>query len=255
MSSGELLGQRKVSVAECLPTDLTFLSEYQQGAWDQIVWDNPDAPRTIQDLQPEAYMMRGLQEELREMTGPDIAESEYSRLGALMMLPPEEERLQPGVVTPTAVTKHLKEFGDISWYLANYLKLFSIPFERTVPVGAMVRQLDVISRPRGTEAGQLELDSTYPWLQLFGSSKRLSDAAQEMVRSIDGHIVRKNRDERLGNEQRLLITSGEFVASMIHVLAARFNTTYERVLQINKAKLEKRIQDGTVFDKSLGEDR
>ncbi len=238
---------------ECLPEDLTFLDNYQQNAWEQIVWDSPERI-TIQGLQPEAYMLKGLQEEIVELIEPDRDEPDYRRLGAIIMHK-DNEALQPGLVTPSAVTRHLKEFGDVSWYLANYLDCFNIPFERTAPVGILSWQLDAASKTRGTEDEHLELQSVLPWVYLFGSSAQLSSAANEMVRTVQGHVVRKPRDERIRDEQELLVAAGRFVVSMMHVLSTRFNITYEQVLMINKDKIEKRIKEGTVFDKPLGEDR
>jgi len=254
MSSEQLLAHRRASIVECLPNDLTFLDEYQQNAWEVIVWDN-SSQTTIQGLLPEAYMLRGLEEEITEITGPDRDEPGYRRIGALIMAS-DNEMLQPSEVTASAVKRHIKEFGDVSWYLANYLNLFYIPFRRTVPVGKLAWQLDTESQTRATEVEALEIQSHLPWMGLLGSSHLLLSAAKGMVRTVDSNIVRrKPRDERITDEQRLLVASGKFVVSMIHVLSTRFDTTYEQVLQDNRAKLEKRIREVSIFDKTGGDDR
>lgn len=240
-------------MVECIPSDTSFLSQYQENARQQIIWDSPEHA-SIRGLQPEAYMFKGLQEELGEVYGPDRNEGGYKRLGALAMSP-ENKLLLPGETTDSAVERHLKEFGDVSWYLANYLGLFGISFERSVPVGLLARRLDAASQTRSSEAGHAMIESALPWVFMLSSSSELLDAAKSLLRSVNGQLVRLPRDERIQTEQKLLIASGKFVVSMIHLLCTRFSTTYEQVLTGNQEKLAIRIEEGTIFDKTGGDDR
>jgi hypothetical protein len=253
MSVDDSLNQNSVTMAECLPTDFVFMDTYQAGAWQQIKWD--DNHNTIKGLQPVGYMLKGLNEELDEITGPDKMEPGYSRLGALMMIE-GNGILQAGMETPSAVTRHLKEFGDSSWYLANYLTIFGIQFSRVIEPGKVAWHLDNISQPRQTEADALESEKQHPWANLFHYAHSLTKAASGPTKIMqDGTVIRKHRDERLTDEKNLIVASGRFVLAMSHVLRARYDISYEEVLDRNHSKLEKRIADGTVFDKSGGDDR
>ena len=163
--------------------------------------------------------------------------------------------LHPGVETPTAVKRHLKEFGDISWYFANFLTSFGINFERVIEPGLLGWRLDNISSPRCDEEFALLIESDLPWLKFAAYGGALIEAAKNLTFEVDGHVRPKYRDIRSAEEQQLVVASGKFLLSIIHILKARFNTSYETVLDVNKAKLEKRIVDGTIFDKTGGDDR
>lgn len=244
--------QNQVTMAECVPEDLTFLDVYRENAWAQIIWNDPileDVPEgePTRGLRAQkAYMLRGLIEEMDEITGPDRVEPDYNRFGAIMLVE-GNALMRPGVESPEAVTRHIKEFGDVSWYLANFLTLHYLDFQKVMPVGLLAWELDNVSQPRCTLESALEFEAMFPWKNLFSYSGKLIDAAKA--------VVPKPHDERILQERDLIIASGKFVLSMMHLAVARFDTTYEAILNGNRAKIDKRIQEGTVFDKSGGDDR
>lgn len=243
------LGNRGLSIAECIPDDLMFLTEYQEQARAQVVWD--EERTTIQGLNPFAYMLKGLQEESAEITEDDRVEPDYNRLGSLILL--EGTPLMSGQETPSAVRRHIKEFGDVSWYLANFLYLFDIDLQFVVKPGRVAWHLNAISQPRsGPELREL-VERNYSWA-LFSSTK-LIEAAKGLSREVNGRLWPKNRDERGLDEQQLVVESGKYVVSIMHVLANRFGISYEQVLQGNRQKLDTRISNGTIFEKSGGDDR
>jgi hypothetical protein len=236
---------RDLSLEECMP-DPTVLDQYQENAYRQIKWDG-NGKGTIKGLLARPYMLAGILEEIDEMTiDLDRVEPAYSRFGALVMME-GNEKLMPGSTTSSAIERHIKEFGDVSWYLANYLNLYQIEFSRTIPVGLAAWHLDSISQPRSSSVFSAEIEKAFPWFHFFTACGGVKTAAQG--------IQNIPRDERIPAEQALLIASGKLVTTMAHMSLARFGVSYEDVLQGNKAKLEKRIQDGTVFDKSGGDDR
>jgi len=239
---------------ESLPSTFTFLDEYQRNARDQVIADPPNH-HLVQGLQPEAYMQRGLDEEINEMIiDLDQIEPGYSRFGALWLLE-GNDKLQPGEVTATAVERHLKEFGDASWYLANFLDCFRIPFSSVVPVGMVAWNLDEMSNPRGGLELGLMIERDFPHLKLLEYASELQIASHSLLREVQGVLVRKHIDDRLGDEKRLVISAGKFTLAMIHVLASRFGISYKEVLETNKQKLERRMREGTVFDHAGGDDR
>ncbi|MDQ5885725.1 MAG: hypothetical protein QG628_122 [Patescibacteria group bacterium] len=240
-------------MAECLPRDFDFLNEYQRIVQDQIKWDE-EKKGTIRGKNSVTYMYDGLVEELGEITEEDRVEPDYNRLGAIVSLG-SSGQLQPGMTTPTATNRHIKEFGDVSWYLANYLSLFNIPFDRIIEPGIVAWRLDNISTPRSSEAFALQNEGQFPWLKFSVYKDLLPTAALGVTRQHEGILYKKQRDSRIRDEAALVIASGKFVLSMIQILAARFDTTYEDVLTRNNEKIEKRIREGTVFDKSGGDDR
>lgn len=246
MTSPELR-HREMTMLECIPEDTRFLTTFQENAFNQIVWDDQPGG-VIKGSPPIVYMLSGLKEEINELLiDEDRTESAYKRLGALLLLNDSPNLIESGVATETALNRHLKEFGDVSWYLANYLTLFGIKFDQAVNVGKEGWNLDNISQPRSTAEFSNEIERKFPFFKLFGYSTELLEVAED--------ISGVRRDERLKLEQKLIIASGKFVLSMIHVAESRFGVTYESILDGNKSKLDKRINDGTIFDKQGGDDR
>lgn len=242
----EILGNYELTIEESQPVSYRFLEEYQDQAYEQIAWDGAQGG-TIRGLQPRDYMLKGLLEELNEMCiDEDRSEPAYSRFGALLLMD-GNERTQPGIATPTSVERHLKEFGDVSWYLSNYLTLHGIRYDKVIPAGLLAWKLDRISQPRCSEDFSLELEKKMPWIKLVSSVDELQKAAQ----AVSG----VPRDERIQPEKQLVIASGKCVTSMIHVARTRFGVDYQAILEGNRAKLEKRMLNGTLFDKTGGDDR
>lgn len=246
MTSPELC-HREMTMLECIPQDISFLATYQENAFNQILWDNQPG-RTIKGSPPKVYMLSGLKEEINELLiDEDRTEPAYKRLGALLLLNDSPNLIESGAATETALHRHLKEFGDVSWYLANYLTLFGLKFDQAVNVGKEGWNLDNVSQPRSTAEFSEEIERKFPFFKLLGYATELLEVAED--------ISDVRRDERLKLEQKLIIASGKFVLSMMHVAASRFGVTYESILDGNRSKLEKRKIDGTIFDKQGGDDR
>lgn len=244
---------RGTTMTECLPDNFDFLNAYQDTVQAQIKWDS-DGSNTIRGKNITRYMYDGLVEELDEITGEDRVEPDYNRLGAIIMLG-EGKQLQPGIVTPAATVRHLKEFGDVSWYLANYLSLFDIPFDRIIEPGIVAWRLENISNPRSNESFAQKVEAEFPWVKFTNYREQLEVAALDVTMPVGDTLRRKPRDERALQEAALVVSAGKFVLSMIHILGSRFQISYEDVLVRNTDKINKRIREGTVFDKSGGDDR
>jgi hypothetical protein len=240
------LHDRGLLLSERLPEEFSFLDNYQRAVQDLIVYDSAGTS-TIRGLSAAHYMLRGIEEETQElMMGDERIEPGYSRMGGLLLLA-GNPKAQPGLETPTAVQRHIKEFGDISWYLANYLTLFGISYSHAVTAGTLAWELDKIASPRADLESLNNVERRWPWISLFGYEKELLDTCR--------HIVDLRYNDRYKAEKDLIIASGKFTLAMIHIAANRFDISFQAILEGNIAKITKRRRDGTVFDKSLGEDR
>lgn len=235
-----------MTIPEAIPPDLAFLDAYQKHTWSQIRWD--DNSHTIKGKQPIAYMVAGIQEEVFELIEPDKVEPGYSRIGALFHTPGAEQGVSPGEVTPSAVERHAKEFGDVSWYLSNLMHIIGMPLRNLVRVGLLARQLDIASNPRGDSEFAEELEKVAPGAVLIGAASGLATAATKLL-DMPSH------DGRLNLEQATVVAGGRFLVAAMLTSTARFGSSYQTFLEANKAKLAKRIADDTVFDKSGGDDR
>lgn len=252
MSNTPLLRQGALPLEECLPKELSFLDNYQQTTSQQIVYDG-ESHNIIRGKTKIQYMLDGLKEEIGELVEPDRVEPNYSRIGALILM--DDCNIIPGSITESAVNRHIKEFGDVSWYLSNYLTIFNISLSSVIKPGVAAIYLDEISNPRSNPAKSKEITDEYPWLKLLGYAGELTSAATNITRNIDGKIFPKKYDERLSEEKSLVIASGKFIISMMHMAKARFNLSYQDILEGNQKKINKRIENGTVFDKTGGDDR
>ncbi len=242
------LTSAQITISEAIPQDLDFLDTYQENTWNQIRWD--DNKRTIKGKQPVAYMVAGIKEEVFELIEPDKVEPGYSRVGALFhdLESVTGTSVSAGEVTATAVERHTKEFGDVSWYLSNLMHLIGMPLRNLVQVGLIARQLDIASNPRMTPDFYDELEKHMPGALLMGAASELSTTATRLLDV-------PSRDGRLHLEKAVVVAGGKFLVAATLISASRFGSSYEAFLDANKAKLAKRIADGTVFDKSGGDDR
>lgn len=245
MAEARLIQHGNVSVAQAVPANLDFLATYQANAWQQIIWDDQTQSR-IQGKLPRDYLLGGLREELAELTGSDRVEPGYQRLGAIMSIA-SSPSLQAGQETPSAVTRHLKEFGDVSWYLSNYLTTYDIPMRQVATAGLVANQLWRISQSRASAAQAIYLERHFPWAGLFSAAGEMVAAATQ--------CNELRRDDRTLAEHHVIVAAGKLTVAMMHLVSNRFGTTYEAVLEANNSKLTKRIANGTVFDKSGGDDR
>lgn len=241
----------EATMLETVPADRSFMDDYQTTVRAMALYD--EGQGTIRGKTPVRYFHDGILEELDEITGEDRVETGYFRLGALVSL--EDSNLVARAESSTAIERQLKEFGDVSWYLANFLGWFGITFSFVVEAGVQARKLDAVSNPRSEPGGQEIAERMVCWPWFLASKERLASATHGIMREIGGHLVQKPKDERLRDEQELVIASGLFVISSMHVLRNRFGTTYQAVLDQNVAKINQRIAAGTVFDKQGGDDR
>jgi len=249
-----VLTQQSLVIVEAIPADLGFLDEYQQNAASQITRD--ENGHTIRGKHPLAHMYDGLVEELGEITGPDKVEPDYNRLRALLLIDKDAEDFRAAKATPTAIERQLKEFGDVSWYLANFLDWLDIKLSFVVEPGMVAWHLEDISNPRGSEEFSHLVDSLFPWQKFLSATGSLRTAAEAVTQVLpSGRRFPKHRDERGLAEKALVVASGKFVVSSIHMLRARYDVSYEEVLDMNRRKIEQRIANNTVFDKAGGDDR
>ena len=233
---------------ECLPDSFGFLDTYQKTAWGQILWEQAETGESLGRIKgklPKQYMLDGLDEEINEaLVDQDKTEPGYNRFGALVQIAPQ---FSAGDITTTAIERHLKEFGDISWYMANFLRLHGITFSRVITPGVAAWELDRVNQPRANRDFALFLEKSMPWINLAACASQLKTAAHG--------VMGVPRDERIIPEQSLFVASGKFTLSMMHIVQTLFGTTYEAVLASNTEKLEGRIARGVVFDKEGGDDR
>ncbi|MEO5627940.1 MAG: hypothetical protein ABIQ89_03555 [Candidatus Saccharimonadales bacterium] len=230
---------------ECKPTDLALLDQYQRIVLSQIQFDEDG--QHIQGYDPEVYMYLGFREEIEETFGEDRHNPGYRRLGALLSIPlPEGGNVKtiPGDASPQAVDFHLKEFGDVSWYLANFLNIYGISMSEAVTQGEIAWDHDNQTSPKCDAEFSVQTERVFPLLKYAGYMHELTGAFENVLRSATDETVAK-----------LQPSAGKFVLSMAHILGSRLGASYEEILAGNIAKIEKRIADGTVFDKSGGDAR
>lgn len=245
-----LLTDQRLTLIECLPSDFSYLDDYQQHVVSQIQWDN-EHPWLIRGKPAKRHMLDGILEESQELIhDDDKVEPDYKRFGALLLLDElNGPAYGPGKVTPTAVKRHLKEFGDVAWYTANYLELFGIKYAATIESGLLDWQLKraASAATRGNDAHSDESERRVPAIYLMHHLNRLKVAAMR--------IEAMRRDERGLAEEELVIAAGGYTLAAVLVLANRYGITYQEVLGGNIDKVSKRIADGTVFEKAGGDDR
>lgn len=225
------------TIAECEP-DLDVLDEYQTTVQSQIIYDA--GGKTLRGKNPLRHMHDGLHEEIGETVGQDKLNPGYSRLGALFQLP----TLHAGTVTPLARTLHQKEFGDISWYKANFLTMHGLTLSEAVEAGRERRAYEAKHAPKCSPEFVLDAERVCPALFYLGYSHEFLEAADRVV----------EKDSRSRREV-LAQTAGKLILSMSHIAVARLETTYENILQQNLEKINARIANGTIHDKTGGDTR
>lgn len=231
------------SVWECQPRDRGVLDDYQRTVFSQIVWD-PNGT-TIQGYPPEVYMYFGIKEESGETWGEDRLHPDYSRLRGLIET--DGVALAGGPQPPApelAIELHRKEFGDVSWYLANFLALNGAGLADTLDAGVLAWQEDVRAQPRSTPEFSEYIDRRVPWAKFVSYLGAPEKAAMEVMANPSAETI-----------QKLQGVFGKFILSMALVTQTRLGTTYQAILSGNIAKVQRRIVDGTVFDKSGGDAR
>ena len=118
-----------INMEDALPADLSYIDTYQQAAWHSIVWDSDtQKSATINGLPLRQYMRNGIHEELQEITAVDTIEPAYDRRCALALY----QTTQSEYETETAVNSHIYEFGDVSWYITNFMSSFHLPLHNSL---------------------------------------------------------------------------------------------------------------------------
>jgi hypothetical protein len=218
-------------------TDL--LDQYQETVLSQIKYD--ENGQTIKGIEPLEYMHAGITEELFEPWEPERVYTDYDRLGSLLR---EMPHFSPGVVSEGALELHKKEFGDISWYMANRLSLQGIKLSTTITAGKAYHQHKIHDAKTASPEFIIDFEERFPALSFATSSYELETASRAAIDTPTQDTL-----------DYLRATSGQLILSMCHVILNRFDTHYEIILEQNIAKINKRIKDGTIFDKSGGDAR
>lgn len=244
--SGELAEHVFPPMLECMPDNPEQLDEYQARVAQQIHFD--DNGVTIQGYPAEIYMYLGLLEEIDETWQGDHLHPEYNRLrtllGGSLLVQDELDKTIPSLVSDLALQLHRKELGDISWYLANLLNIYGISLCDAVVAGEAARIADRNSQPKCDEAFCLEVEQTFPFFYYAGYMSQLEHATEEVLKADEPE-----------NRENLRKVAGKFILSMAQVAKVLLDTTYEDILRGNIVKIDKRITDGTVFDKTGGDTR
>lgn len=221
--------------------DLDVLDEYQLAVRSQVTYESTDG--TIRGKDPFTYMHDGLEEEASEPWDADRFNPGYNRMGSLLRELGEHGQgdFFPGDTSGTAIELHQKEFGDISWYLANRLALDGIVMSAAVDRG---RKYYIEHGKEFSPGFHAVFEDTFPglMLQAYGSAAIFASEA----------MIAERTDE---NREKLAEAAGVLIMMMSQVVEMRLDTTYVDILQQNIAKIKKRMADGTVFDKSGGDAR
>lgn len=220
----------------------TQLDAYQATVAGQVIHDA--GAQTVRGFEPAQYFHNGLVEELGETTGEDRVHTRYNRLGAILMLDSEAGRFDGGEVSPLAIELHQKEFGDVSWYLANRLHTVGITLSQAIQDGFESHDHEAATAPKCPPEVFRQLEQLFPFAFYFGYSKELMDASRA---ALDQNTVTTRRN--------LSAAGGKLVLAMAQLAESRLDTTYQHILDQNLAKIAKRVANGTVFDKSGGDTR
>jgi len=221
--------------------DLDTLDEYQLLVRSQVTYDSTDC--TIRGKDPLTYMHDGIVEETHEPWDADRFNPGYNRMGSLLRELGEAGQgdFFPGDASGTAIELHQKEFGDISWYLANRLALNGIVLSAAVERGKRAYETHGESFEPGFHA---VFEDTFPALMYMAYSS-------DLIRASEAVIARPS-DETI---EHLAERAGILIMMMSQLVEARLDTPYEAILQQNIDKIKKRMAEGTVFDKSGGDAR
>lgn len=258
-----LLFDQQLRIAETLPNNWDFLDDYQAEATAMAARD--EGGTTIKGKQPLAYILTSLDEEAHEVIwDQDKIEPGYNRWGSLALFGVDNGPLNnPGEVTATALNRHLKEFGDVAWYLVNLLSLCGLRYSASIEPGLgaiRLKQSASIATGRNNPEGHEYIERNAAGMFLFPAYLgELTSAAHGLARpksgEMPGDTYLKRRDERALEEERLITAAGQYTIVAHHLLVNRFASSYQSALEGNIAKLTKRISDGSIFDKSGGDDR
>jgi len=186
-------------------------------------------------------MHDGLREELQEIWDEDRVYRDYSRFGSLHR---ELQGLSPGVESPGAIELHQKEFGDVSWYLANRLSLQGVPFSRAVVMGQHAHAEYAGSITTCSPAFIAEAQDRLPAIFFAHLSHQMLTASVEAIKR-----------PTQPNIESLGAAAGQLVLSMSQIVSVRLGVNYTFILDQNIAKIRRRIENKTVFDKTGGDIR
>lgn len=239
--------------------DLSYLDRYQElVSTKMLVWD--EGSRTLGGgNEPVQYMVDGLIEEVDETISPNDRSAPYRRLDVLI----------GGIETQAPVdhqdvVRHQKEFGDVSWYGANVLKLANIKFSQAVKLGLEAEDIAAKNQPKCDETGFRLMHEEFPFAPYLSdaglaikAAERFAAARREMESPNDPQVRARiapwptTEREAIG----LGIATGRLTISMARLVKAVFDVDYRTILDQNVSKIGYRIEHGTVFSNEGGDDR
>ncbi len=234
--------------------DFTFLDEYQQQAAAQVQYDTStlvtptgETTPSIYDYPPEVYHYVGVREEFGETMGEDERNPDYNRMGMLMIAGvvganvelPTDTSINTGRITEEAIALHVKEFGDVSWHMANFLHIFDISMAEAVRLAIDERQrvLEASARDTGVESFRRSVEETIPFFDYWTKSSRFLTVAEAALREGAAPHIRSH----------LALRAGEMILYAANLVEVKFGVSYAQLLSHNIDKVNARILRGTVF--------
>ena len=237
---GSPYGDVRKGITHFVP-DLDALDDYQLRVWAQanrepLGWD-------VKGKTPAAYMHDGLVEETSEPWDADRVNPGYNRMGSLLREIGQagQGNFFPGEITSSAIELHQKEFGDVSWYLMNRLALDGIVASGAVERGIHAYRTHAEEFAPGFHAF---FEDALPGMMYMAYSSDAVFASEAAMKEPNDATIEKLAEK-----------AGVLIMMMSELVQARLDTTYEEVLAQNIAKIEKRIANNTVFDKTGGDAR
>lgn len=222
------------------PNDLT-VDMYQNAVVAQVVTDMPELwpLGSIEGLSPVVYMANGAREEYEETLQRDQLNPGYHRLAKLGL--PRDTVY--AFEDESSAARHLKEFGDLSWYVANILASHHIRLSEILP-DPQVRVVDELARSQDGMTWHL------PGHNYIFHAKNFLAALGEMHQPLNPGDVGQfaKRRQLLGKRAAGLLVSISVVAQ------AKFGASLAEVLYSNLKKVERRVSTGTVLNAS-GDER
>lgn len=229
---------------EARPDGLTA-DMYQDAVVAQVLVDTPDTwpLGPIEGVPPSVYMTMGVWEECAETMQPDDINPGYNRM-AKLVLPTGVPYLSDEA---KASSRHLKEFGDLSWYVANILASYRIRLSDILP-GETLQQTDEAARAEAQSHGGLHWHM--PGHAYVFSAINFLESMGDMCDKLEPGDV----TEFLRRRDNLAQRAGQLLLSVSVVAQTKFGIGLADVLYQNLLKVEARAATGTTLHSS-GDER
>lgn len=250
-------------VKQYVPSGLEYLDQYQQAALDIIVWD--ENSRTLKGRTPEQYMYDGFVEETLETLTPNDHSVSYHRFGALARgSDPTQPLAQAGIIDKKSVELHQKEFGDVSWYVANFLSCANVQFSQAVIMGLEADNIRARNLPKCNEQFHFEVAEVWPVAPYLGNIHEFDIAAKNFIAAKQEMQNPSDMAVRIGSKPHpttvreaidVAVTGGLLVNSIAKLVMATFDINYQTILDQNIEKLHGRAERGTIISDIGGDDR